>query len=261
MHPSKYGGFWVRFLAALIDYVILSFICFILAVILIVAIVFIVGSDSFLSDPSTFSSVNLIQNNRLPEGAETTISIFAILFNIVVMVIFWLYEALFVSSYKQATPGKLALRLKVTDMEGNKLTFGRATGRYFGKYLSAFILYIGFIVAAFTEKKQALHDMIASTVVMNNDYLMWEKYEKQNQQMPERVVYVPVNQTPPPINQVPSDNIVPPEPEDNIRASAYLEEEENEIRREEENNPPAQEPPDTDNPDAKSSDNEEDKQF
>jgi uncharacterized RDD family membrane protein YckC len=50
-------------------------------------------------------------------------------------------------------------------MEGNKISFGRATGRYFGKLLSAFILLIGYIMAGFTEKKQALHDIIAGTLV------------------------------------------------------------------------------------------------
>jgi uncharacterized RDD family membrane protein YckC len=65
-----------------------------------------------------------------------------------------------------ATVGKMALSLKVTDMEGQRITFGRATGRYFGKWLSAVILLIGFIMAAFTAKKQALHDILASTLVL-----------------------------------------------------------------------------------------------
>jgi uncharacterized RDD family membrane protein YckC len=79
----------------------------------------------------------------------------------------WIYEALMLSSAKQATLGKMALGLVVTDIEGRKLSFGRATGRHFAKYISAFILGIGFIMAAFTEKKQALHDMIAQTLVVN----------------------------------------------------------------------------------------------
>ena len=77
----------------------------------------------------------------------------------------WIYEALMLSSVKQATLGKMALGLTVTDMNGNTLSFGRATGRHFAKYLSACIVFVGFIMAAFTEKKQALHDLIAQTVV------------------------------------------------------------------------------------------------
>jgi uncharacterized RDD family membrane protein YckC len=78
----------------------------------------------------------------------------------------WVYEALMLSSVKQATLGKIALGLIVTDMNGNKITFGRATGRHFAKYVSGFILFIGFIMAAFTERKQALHDMMAQTLVV-----------------------------------------------------------------------------------------------
>ena len=77
----------------------------------------------------------------------------------------WIYEALMLSSVRQATLGKMALGLIVTDLNGNTLSFGRATGRHFAKYLSACLLFIGFIMAAFTERKQALHDLIAQTVV------------------------------------------------------------------------------------------------
>jgi uncharacterized RDD family membrane protein YckC len=78
----------------------------------------------------------------------------------------WVYEAVMVSSTRQATLGKMALGLIVTDMNGNRVSFGRATGRHFAKYVSAFILFIGFIMAAFTEKKQAFHDLMVQTLVM-----------------------------------------------------------------------------------------------
>jgi uncharacterized RDD family membrane protein YckC len=70
------------------------------------------------------------------------------------------------SSSKQATLGKLALGIVVTDLNGNRISFGRATGRYFGKIVSGMIFAIGYIMAGFTEKKQALHDMIASCLVV-----------------------------------------------------------------------------------------------
>jgi uncharacterized RDD family membrane protein YckC len=79
----------------------------------------------------------------------------------------WLYFALMESSTKQATLGKMALGIVVTDMDGKRLSFGRATGRYFGKIVSGIILCIGFIMIAFTEKKQGLHDMMANTLVVN----------------------------------------------------------------------------------------------
>ena len=85
------------------------------------------------------------------------------------MVVGWLYFALMESSNKQATVGKIALNIRVTDLNGNRISFGRATARYFGKYLSAMIAMIGFIMAAFTKRKQALHDILAETLVLKND--------------------------------------------------------------------------------------------
>jgi uncharacterized RDD family membrane protein YckC len=79
----------------------------------------------------------------------------------------WLYEAAMLSSSWKSTVGKRALGMIVTDMEGRQLSFAHATGRHFAKWLSALVLCIGFIMAAFTAKKQALHDMVASTVVVN----------------------------------------------------------------------------------------------
>ena len=79
----------------------------------------------------------------------------------------WLYFALMESSKNQATLGKMALGLRVTDLNGNRISFGKATGRYFGKILSSMTLLIGYIMAAFTAKKQALHDFVAGTLVLS----------------------------------------------------------------------------------------------
>jgi uncharacterized RDD family membrane protein YckC len=78
----------------------------------------------------------------------------------------WLYFSLMESSVWQATVGKKLLGLTVTDLEGRRISFGRATGRYFAKIISSLILFIGYMMAGFTEKKQALHDMIAGTLVL-----------------------------------------------------------------------------------------------
>ena len=77
----------------------------------------------------------------------------------------WLYEAIMESSTKQATVGKMIFNMKVTDLQGQRISFARASGRHFAKYLSALTIFIGYIMAGFSEKKQALHDMIAGTVV------------------------------------------------------------------------------------------------
>ena len=78
----------------------------------------------------------------------------------------WIYEASMESSSKQATVGKMALGLKVTDEGGRRISFARASARYFGKILSRMTLFIGYIMAGFTARKQALHDMIAGTLVV-----------------------------------------------------------------------------------------------
>jgi uncharacterized RDD family membrane protein YckC len=69
-------------------------------------------------------------------------------------------------SAKQATVGKLAIGIKVTDLDGGRISFWRALGRTFAKIISGIILFIGYIMAAFTERKQALHDKIADTLVV-----------------------------------------------------------------------------------------------
>jgi uncharacterized RDD family membrane protein YckC len=78
----------------------------------------------------------------------------------------WLYEAFMMSSEWQATVGKRVMSIVVTDLEGQRISFARATGRHFAKYLSAFLLGIGFLMMPFTSKKQALHDIIAETLVI-----------------------------------------------------------------------------------------------
>ena len=78
----------------------------------------------------------------------------------------FLYEALFLSGSKGATPGKQAMGIKVIKNNGQKISFFRALSRCFAEFISAFILYIGFIMAAFDSKKQALHDHICDTYVV-----------------------------------------------------------------------------------------------
>src|SRR5262245_1855002 len=79
----------------------------------------------------------------------------------------WLYEAFMLSSEWQATVGKRAMSIAVTGLNGGRISFARATGRHFAKWISICTLGIGFIMVAFTAKKQALHDMIAETLVVN----------------------------------------------------------------------------------------------
>jgi uncharacterized RDD family membrane protein YckC len=78
----------------------------------------------------------------------------------------WLYFAI-LETMKQATPGKMIVGIKVTDMNGTPITFGRATGRYFAKIISSLTFGVGYIMAAFTQQKQALHDIISGCLVVD----------------------------------------------------------------------------------------------
>jgi uncharacterized RDD family membrane protein YckC len=84
------------------------------------------------------------------------------------LVVNWLYFALMESSSWQATLGKRAVGVKVINEQGSRVSFITATIRYIGKIVSGAILLIGYIMAAFTAKKQALHDMIATTYVVKS---------------------------------------------------------------------------------------------
>lgn len=79
----------------------------------------------------------------------------------------WLYFALCESSAWQATVGKLAMGIRVTDLQGRRISFPRALGRYAAKILSAMILLLGFLMIAWTRRKQGLHDLLANTLVLN----------------------------------------------------------------------------------------------
>lgn len=100
------------------------------------------------------------------EGAQVMSLAMQMIVNVISIVAGWLYFALLESSSWQGSVGKKVLGLRVTDEYGNRIGFGRATGRHFAKIISSLICLIGFIMAAFTEKQQALHDMIAGTLVL-----------------------------------------------------------------------------------------------
>lgn len=134
----KYAGFWKRFAAYFLDMIILCIVTTI-AVFVIV--------------------------DRANTGS---IDIYTVLFLVYpgFFIIEWLYFALMETSSKQGTMGKMALGIIVTDLDGKRISFGRATGRFISKLFSIIIFFIGYIMIAFTGKKQGLHDMIASTLVV-----------------------------------------------------------------------------------------------
>lgn len=142
---SAYAGFGLRFLAYWIDFVIIFFIS---------------------------SIILIIIQYPIPDDAKGPFYLFGYAFFLVNnpfgLLLSWLYFALMESSNYQGTLGKLALKIKVTDMKGNKIGFGKASGRHFGKIVSGLILFIGYIMVAFTDKKQGLHDQMANCIVLRN---------------------------------------------------------------------------------------------
>jgi uncharacterized RDD family membrane protein YckC len=105
-----------------------------------------------------------------PEGTRVALvtSIIAS-YGILFVVIPWLYYAGFESSRSQATPGKVLIHAQVTDLEGSRVSYARATIRFFAKFISLVIFFIGFIMIGFTKKKQGLHDKIAGCLVLLQD--------------------------------------------------------------------------------------------
>src|SRR5271156_624850 len=147
-----YAGFWLRFVAFIIDALVLFF----------------VGKILFLPFAvSTAVGMRGMMAGHPPNIGELLPVIHAMIrLALLRMVLNWLYYALLESSAWQATLGKKALGLEVTDLDGNRISFGRATGRFFAKIISGLTLLIGYIMAGFTEKKQALHDILAGTLVI-----------------------------------------------------------------------------------------------
>ena len=149
---NPYGGFWIRFLAYILDRIIVA---------ILLAPIYII-----------FGLRMAAQFHQIPPNEPAD---FLPLFHFISIIIpvalgvQWLYEALLTSSTWQATVGKRALDLKVTDEAGNRISFERATGRFFAKFISNLTCGIGYIMAGFTARKRALHDMIAGTLVMKTN--------------------------------------------------------------------------------------------
>ena len=141
---DEYGGFWRRVAAYLIDAILLAI------VMSIIGSVFGIGT--------TTAELGDMSANYSYTADDAASGLLSLALGIA-------YFAGLESSPWQATVGKKALGMVVTDLNGNRISFLRALGRYFAKILSSLILFIGFIMVGFTERKQGLHDMLAGTLV------------------------------------------------------------------------------------------------
>jgi uncharacterized RDD family membrane protein YckC len=137
----EYASFLLRFGAVIIDTLILGVVGYGLQF----AVMGSLGSPA-TPTPEDLSKLLLVQ--------------------LAAIVINWLYFALMESSASQATLGKMACGIVVTDLNGGRIGFGRATGRYFAKILSGCLLLIGYLMMLWSPQKQCLHDQLAGTLVV-----------------------------------------------------------------------------------------------
>jgi len=159
LQTKRYAGFWIRFAAYLLDSIIVG----IPLTIIMGAVFFLMFSTSglfaVLSDPTAMEGDISVQQ-------ITTILVAYALFFLLTFIVTVAYYAGMHASKWQATVGKKLLRIKVTDLNGSRISFWRALGRLLSMSFISSILCIGYIIAAFTEKKQSLHDLMVGTVVI-----------------------------------------------------------------------------------------------
>ena len=157
-----YAGLGRRIVAFIVD--------FILIVLLDVVAASALGLVRGLQNLYFYAVQHASVDSLTTEGTSAALfgSIIAA-YGIVVVVIPWLYYAGFESSRSQATPGKLLMRIVVTDLEGNKPSFARVTLRHFAKFISVLIIFIGFLMIGLTKNRQGLHDRIAGCLVLLQD--------------------------------------------------------------------------------------------
>jgi uncharacterized RDD family membrane protein YckC len=143
---ARYAGFWLRLVASVCDGVCI----FVLLVVLLVATLF------------CYDVVVAIAS-----GGQDTSASAAVLVNLLAIVVPWLYYTIAESSPWQATPGKLLVGLRVVSDAGARISFGRANGRFWAIQVSGLTFGIGYLLCAFTPRKQALHDLISGCCVVS----------------------------------------------------------------------------------------------
>jgi uncharacterized RDD family membrane protein YckC len=140
-----FAGFWLRAVAYLIDNILMS---------VLFALVASFHPYTFLKSPDA-ASISLAAP---PQLTPIAIALW--------IIVSWFYFTMFEASTWRATPGKRILRLYVADLSGKRVTFVRAAARNLARSISNLTFLVGYLVAGFTEKKQALHDILASCLVL-----------------------------------------------------------------------------------------------
>lgn len=156
MPPEAFGGFWIRFLAAIVDSLVLT-----VPSLIVTAVVY----RAFGFNAMAALDVSRMQTLMLEPGYQTASNVSTVL----QIILAWSYFAI-MHSTRGATLGKMALGLRVIDENSNFPGFGRATGRYLATILSSCLCLIGYIMAGFHGQKRSLHDLIAGTWVVRKEF-------------------------------------------------------------------------------------------
>ena len=145
---ARPAGFWIRFVAYILDGLILGLVAAVMVVI--------------------FAAIAAVSGKTADGEAPTGVVVLGVLMVLAYVLMCWLYEALLTSSERGATLGKRALGLRIVRADGVRLSFGRATARYFLKVIVTPMvpLGIGYMLAGWTSGKRALHDLMADTLVV-----------------------------------------------------------------------------------------------
>ena len=147
IQENNYAGFWRRVAALILDDIIIIF--------------FSISLFSII-----YFAVSVNYTHTFTEDYKKIEAIAYLIWGIYLLFIRWAYYAGMESSPFKATVGKIITGLYVTNLKGERVSFGQASGRFFGKILSGLILGIGYIMAGTTETKQALHDKVSDCLVL-----------------------------------------------------------------------------------------------
>ncbi|HMB57800.1 MAG TPA: RDD family protein [Arenimonas sp.] len=162
-----YAGFWRRFAAWFVDATLVTIVYY--AIFFAIMMIAGVGLRGF-------------EPGADPAAMQPMMMVVILMGYVVYPIISSLYFVFQESSEAQATLGKRLLGIKVTDLDGQRLSRGRALGRWASHIVSLLTMYIGYIVAAFTERKQGLHDMVASTLVVD-EWAFTDQPDKQKREL------------------------------------------------------------------------------
>lgn len=167
----QYVGFWMRALAMVIDIILMNLLAMLLSALMMPV------AGIRLSDEQMQAHLDRLQAGatHIDPFTMQQLLIYAGVLSLVSLVAVIVIDVVFPATKMMASPGKFLLGMAITDLNGQRMSVGRAIGRHAAKFVSLLPLGAGFVMAGFTHKKQALHDMMVQTVVVARQSLKGEQ--------------------------------------------------------------------------------------